>query len=299
MFKKLFASIGIGSAEVDTRLHTHVLSPGEQLSGEVVIRGGNANQEIDELNLFLMTTAEVEMAGDEFRQPFVLSRTPLARDFTIRAGEQMAIPFTMQLHLETPITELPRLGFQPGGQMSAATANGAQMGGSGGLGKSGGNGWSGKGIDSAWGMMPTGPRNSARVWLQTGLDIDNGVDASDRDLLTVRPTAPMLRFMAALENLGFVLHSADVERGTLRGGGFQSTLGCYQELEYREGYGRSSGIKQLEVSFVTRPNDTGVLLEVDSRFRHGDSYRSFLLNHANYQQVDWERELRQALEWSR
>ena len=26
---------------------------------------------------------------------------------------------------------------------------------------------------------------------------------------------------------------------------------------------------------------------------------SFLLNHANYQQVDWERELRQALEWSR
>jgi hypothetical protein len=53
------------------------------------------------------------------------------------------------------------------------------------------------------------------------------------------------------------------------------------------------------VSFITRPNDTGVLLEVDSRFRHGDSYRSFLLNHANYQQVDWERELRQALEWSR
>lgn len=147
--------------------------------------------------------------------------------------------------------------------------------------------------------MPAGARNSTKVWLHTGLDIDNGVDSSDRDMLTVRPTEPMLRFMAALENLGFVLQSADVERGTLRGGGFQSTIGCYQELEYREAYGRNTGINQLEVSFITRPNDTGVLLELDSRFRHGDSYRSFLLNHANYQQVDWERELRQALEWSR
>lgn len=300
MFKKLFASIGIGSAEVDTRLHNHIVSPGEQLSGEVVIRGGNANQEIDELNLFLMTSDEVEMAGDEFRQPFVLSRAPLARNFTIRAGEQLAIPFTMQLHLETPITELPRPGFQPGGQMSGNGSNGVAMGSNGSPGKSSGNGWAGgKGAESGWGLMPSGPRNSARVWLQTGLEIDNGVDASDRDLLTVRPTAPMLRFMAALENLGFVLASADVERGTLRGSGFQSTAGCYQELEYREGYGRGGGIKQLEVSFVTRPNDTGVLLEIDSRFRHGDSYRSFLLNHANYQQVDWERELRQALEWSR
>lgn len=298
MIKKLFASLGIGSAEVDTRLHTAVISPGEQLSGEVVIRGGNANQEIDELSLFLMTEAEVEHGGDEFRQPFVISRAPLARNFTIRAGEQLSIPFAIQVHPETPITDLPRPGLQPGGQPGAGwgAPNSAIGKGSGSNGAYGG---AGKGDSSAWTMMPAGPRNSTRVWLQTGLDIDNGVDASDRDMLTVRPTAPMLRFMAALENLGFMLQSADVERGTLRGSGFQSTIGCYQELEYREAYARNTGIKQLEVSFITRPNDTGVLLEVDSRFRHGDSYRSFLLNHANYQRVDWERELRQALEWSR
>lgn len=299
MIKQLFASLGVGSAEVHTKIHNPVVRPGEQLSGEVVIRGGNVTQKIDELSLFLMTEVEVEQGDGEFRQPFVISRAPLARDFAIQANQELVIPFTIQVHPETPITDLPRPGFQPGGQPAANwnTANGSGMG-------KGGNGMSwggslGKGGDSAWTMMPTGAHNNTKVWLHTGLDIDNGVDASDRDMLTVRPTAPMLRFMAALENLGFVLASADVERGTLRGGGFQSTIGCYQELEYRETYGRTTGIKQLEVSFVSRPNDTGVLLEIDRRFMHGDSYRSFMLNHATYQQVDWERELRQALEWGR
>ena len=297
MIKQLFASLGIGSAEVNTRIHSPVVRPGEQLSGEVIIRGGSVKQEIDELNLFLMTEPEVEHGDGEFRQPFVITRAPLARDFAIMAGQELSIPFTIQIHPETPITDLPHPGFQPGGE-PASSWNSTDS-----LGKGGsGTGWSGapvKGAESAWSMMPTGARNSTKVWLHTGLDIDNGVDSSDRDMLTVRPTDPILRFMAALENLGFVLQSADVERGTLRGGAFQSTIGCYQELEYREGYGRNTGIKQLEVSFVTRPHDTGVLLEVDRRFRHGDSYRSFLLNHGNYQQVDWEREIRQALEWGR
>ncbi len=296
MIKKLFASLGIGSAEVDTKLHKAVVSPGEQLSGEVVIRGGNANQEIDELSLFLMTEAEVEHDGGEFRQPITISRAPIARRFIIRAGEQLSIPFTLQVHPETPITDLPRPGFQSSGQHSDSWGLSSSA-----VGKSSGgySSFGGKSDNSAWSMMPISAWNSTKVWIHTGLDIDNGVDSSDRDVLTVQPTAPMLRFMAALENLGFVLHSADVERGMLRGGGFQSTIGCYQELEYREAYGRNTGIKQLEVSFITRPNDTGVLLEVDRRFRYGDSYRSFLLNHANYQQVDWERELRQSLGWSR
>lgn len=296
MIKKLLTPLGIGSAQVATRLHNTLVSPGEQLSGEVLVRGGNANQEIDELGLFLMTESEVEHGSKKFRQPFIISRAPLARSFTIRAGEQLSFPFTILVHLETPITDLPRPGFQPDGQQGARWGSSTSA-----LGKgSGGNGsFEGKEDSSAWSVMPTSARNSTKVWLHTGLDIDNGVDSSDRDMLTVRPTAPMLRFMAALENLGFVLRSADVERGTLRGGGFQSTIGCYQELGYREAYGCNTGIKQLEVSFVTRPTDTGVLVEVDSRFRHGDSYRSFVLNHTNYHQVDWERELRQALEWSR
>ena len=296
MIKKLFASLGIGSAEVDTKLHNAVVSPGEQLSGEVVIRGGNVNQDIDELSLFLMTEAEVEHDGGEFHQPITISRAPISRRFTIRAGEQLSIPFTIQIHPETPITDLSRPGFPSSGQHSARWGLSSSA-----VGKSNGgySSFGGNGDTSAWSMMPISARSSTKVWIHTGLDIDNGVDSSDRDILTVRPTAPMLRIMAALESLGFVLQSADVERGTLRGGSFQSTIGCYQELEYREAYGSNTGIKQLEVSFITRSNDTGVLLEVDRRFRYGDSYRSFLINHTNYQQVNWERELRQALGWSR
>lgn len=288
MFKKLFAAMGVGSAEVDTRLHSNIVTPGGRVSGEVLIKGGQVNQEIEQLTIFLMTEAEVEHGDSEHREAYPISRWQVARSFKVHANEQISIPFELPVHLETPITDLSRPAPQHSGGDTA-----------------------GGGLFAAYGksapqpayqptpLPQTSPSSLAmrgtRVWVHTGLDIDDGVDASDRDMLVVRPTEPMSRFLAAVERLGFTLKAADVERGSLRGHGFQSTLGCYQELEYAAGYGQNFGIKQLELSFVTRPNDTGVLLEVDRRFGYGDAYRSLMINHRDYQSVNWEGEISRVL----
>ncbi|AUX44604.1 SpoOM family protein [Sorangium cellulosum] len=277
MFKKLLASMGVGSAEVDTRLHQHRVTPGSMLTGDVHIRGGDARQEIEQLSLFLMTEVEVESGDTEYRQPQVIQSLALARDFVVNPHEQLAVPFQLFIHPETPITEFP-------------VAQGYQAG----VGK---GGWGGP----VPGTGATMHGRGCRVWIQTGLSIDDGVDASDRDALVVAPTGPISRFLAAVENHGFRLFSADVERGTLRGSSFQSTIGCYQEIEYRAipGTRYAGSVNELEISFVTRYNDTGVLLEIDQKFRRNDAYRSIVMYHQNYQNVDWEGELGRILSSAR
>jgi len=279
MFKKLLASMGVGSAEVDARLHQSRVTPGGVVTGKVHIRGGEARQEVEDLSLFLMTEMEVEQGDAEYRQPYAIQRVQLARDFLLNPRDQFVVPFQLHVHPETPITEIPTTQAHPA---------------------AGKGGWGpGHGAAQAhYGFPPSRRGRQTSVWIHTGLSIDDGVDSTDRDLLTVTPTAPMLRFLGAVANLGFQLVSADVERGTLRGIGFQSTTGCYQEIEYRPMPGsRYAGrIKEIEVSFVTRYRDTCVLIEADQRFRRHDAYRSLILDHQHYTSVNWEMELGRLLD---
>lgn len=121
---------------------------------------------------------------------------------------------------------------------------------------------------------------AAKVWLQTGLAIDDAVDASDRDELRIVPLPAMRHVMAAIEAAGFRPKSADMEQGQLRGRGFQSTIGCYQEIEYRPS-GLSVGwrVKEIELSFVARPDQLHLVIEVDRSFA-GDSFLSISVPHS-------------------
>ena len=60
MFKKILASIGVGAAKVDTVLQTEHLHPGQRFSAEIIITGGDVEQEISGLELSLMTKVKVE-----------------------------------------------------------------------------------------------------------------------------------------------------------------------------------------------------------------------------------------------
>ena len=50
-FNKVFASVGIGAAKVDTKLEKDRVMPGEEVRGIVEIRGGNTEQNIDDIYL--------------------------------------------------------------------------------------------------------------------------------------------------------------------------------------------------------------------------------------------------------
>lgn len=109
-------------------------------------------------------------------------------------------------------------------------------------------------------------RNGTRVWINTRLDVDWGMDATDRDYLSILPTPAMQMFLQAMQQCGFVLSTVDVEKGQLTARNFRSTIGCYQELEFVSSH-LFSGFNEVEVSFVAEPHQTHVMLEVDRHFR--------------------------------
>ncbi|BDM65344.1 SpoOM protein [Shewanella sp. NFH-SH190041] len=107
MFKKILASVGIGAAKVDTILQTEHLLPGQRFHAEIVIKGGDAPQELSGLELALMTKAKVESDNGSYFKNQVIQQWHLSDRKTIQPGEEIRLPFTAQLHPETPITELP------------------------------------------------------------------------------------------------------------------------------------------------------------------------------------------------
>ncbi|MBV7300189.1 sporulation protein [Enterovibrio paralichthyis] len=118
--------------------------------------------------------------------------------------------------------------------------------------------------------------NQSHVWIETTLDIDFAIDPTDRDHLQVRPLPSVQRAMNILEREGFKMVKADVEKGQLRGNGFTSQSGCYQELEFQ-----SSGMfsrKEIELSFILSGSVIHCLAEIDRSFGRGDTYRSFTLS---------------------
>ena len=118
--------------------------------------------------------------------------------------------------------------------------------------------------------------NQTRVWIATGLNIDMAIDASDKDPLHVVETSTQGKVLQAMEDCGYSLVKADVEEGQLRGNGFVSTTGCYQELEFRPNKFALFGLNEVEISFVPTPDQTHILLELDRNFG-GDSYLSLSL----------------------
>ncbi|MEH7093329.1 sporulation protein [Neobacillus vireti] len=103
-FNKVFASVGIGAAEVDTKLEKDTYMPGETVQGVVVIKGGKIDQQIDEIYLALNTTYLRESDDRKYSVTATIDRFRLTTPFTIRAKEKKDIPFSFQLPYDTPLS---------------------------------------------------------------------------------------------------------------------------------------------------------------------------------------------------
>lgn len=104
MFDKLLSSIGIGAAKVDTRLAKKSYIVGETIEGEVYIKGGKTEQDIDAIYLTLMTDYEVEIDDKRVRRSVALDKILLTESFTIAANEDKVMPFQMKIPYEAPAT---------------------------------------------------------------------------------------------------------------------------------------------------------------------------------------------------
>ncbi|MEU8824045.1 sporulation protein [Streptomyces sp. NPDC048636] len=134
------------------------------------------------------------------------------------------------------------------------------------------------------------------VGVTTELQIARAVDSGDLDPVNVHPLPAQQAILDAFGALGFRFKSADLERGHIRG--TRQRLPFYQEIEFYapEQY---RGLNQVELTFVADDREMDVVLEMDKKpglFTEGsDSYRSFTVNLASFQETDWAAYLNQWL----
>ncbi|EST26296.1 hypothetical protein N566_24125 [Streptomycetaceae bacterium MP113-05] len=106
VFKKLLGSLGIGGPTVDTVIDPDPALPGGTLSGQVHIRGGDTELDIDHVNLELVAQVEAEHEEGETEGFLAFDRFTVAGGFRLSKGELRSVPFSVTLPWEAPVTEL-------------------------------------------------------------------------------------------------------------------------------------------------------------------------------------------------
>ena len=102
--KKLGASIGIGSAKVDTKLAKSTYEAGDQIQGEVEIYGGNVEQQINAIYLTLYTTYIKEADDKKYTANAAIQKFKVSDPFVINENETKIIPFSFNVPFDVPIT---------------------------------------------------------------------------------------------------------------------------------------------------------------------------------------------------
>jgi sporulation-control protein len=106
VFKRLLGSLGVGGPTVDTVLDPAPARPGSTLTGQVHLKGGNADFDIDHITLELVARVEAEHEEGESEGVVVFDRFTVGGGFRLGEGETRSVPFTVVLPWETPVTEL-------------------------------------------------------------------------------------------------------------------------------------------------------------------------------------------------
>jgi sporulation-control protein len=105
MFSKVLASFGQGGAKVDAQLLDRSVRPGSPLRGQIMLLGGQVDQEVQGLGVTLLS--RVEQADERGQVALVdlpFQNVNLASNAVVRAGQQLTVPFEIHLPWETPIT---------------------------------------------------------------------------------------------------------------------------------------------------------------------------------------------------
>ncbi|WP_445401126.1 sporulation protein [Streptomyces sp. LE64] len=106
VFKKLLGSLGLGGPTVDTVLSHGAVLPGGPLAGEVRLKGGEREVEIEHVVLELLAHVEAETEEGEQHGTVAFERFTVGGGFRLAKGEDTTVPFSVVVPWETPVTEL-------------------------------------------------------------------------------------------------------------------------------------------------------------------------------------------------
>ncbi|MFD4588392.1 sporulation protein [Streptomyces sp. NPDC058434] len=106
VFKRLLGSLGVGGPTVGTVLDHGAAVPGQPLTGQIHLKGGDVGFDIEHITLELVARVEAETHDGEHEGAVVFDRFTAGGGFRLAEGDQRSIPFSVTLPWETPITEL-------------------------------------------------------------------------------------------------------------------------------------------------------------------------------------------------
>lgn len=203
MFKKLLASVGIGSASVDLEVANSRVELGGILEGQVHIKGGNIEQEIDQIYINLVLSSKYKH-GDETRTiSRTLATTNVGGKQLLKPGQEELFPVKFQIPIDVPIS-----------------------------------------------------KGRTKYHLQTGLDIQQAIDPSDHDVITVVPNQSLQLFFDALDILGF--------REQYNTGDYN---GKYQEFGYKPTSFMARELDEIEIYPAVDASQLNILMQIDKRNR--------------------------------
>lgn len=243
-FKRMLSSIGIGAAKVDTVLEKDEFVPGETVEAVVKITGGSTEQEISGLYFSIHSSyqglIEVEVESDEEEEGFMAEEPEVE---------------------EEEVTRTALLGeFKVADEFTIGPEEERE-------------------IPLSFELPLHTPltMGKTKVWIRTGLDIQRGKDAGDRDYIQVVPGELMQALFEALSERGFELMSADCEEVGKHG---SDSLPFVQEFEFKAFSGPFHGrLDELElVCFPDGEDCLEVFMDVDRKVRNLGSLIAELLD---------------------
>ncbi|MEV0663150.1 sporulation protein [Actinomadura luteofluorescens] len=106
VFKQLLGAFGVGGPSVETVLAASHTRPGDHLTGEVRVRGGDRDVHVHQVVLSLVARTEYEHGDHEGAGGREFYRGLITSGFSLGAGQFHAIPFQLPLPWELPVTEV-------------------------------------------------------------------------------------------------------------------------------------------------------------------------------------------------
>src|SRR5699024_7507536 len=98
MFEKILTSLGVGALTVETRLEKDVFDANELIKGKVVLKGGDADQQISKIKLSLIEHKENETEHSDFDEmENVLQVYEIHSEQVVEAAQKVENPFEFPL----------------------------------------------------------------------------------------------------------------------------------------------------------------------------------------------------------
>jgi len=99
----MLRAFGVGGPTVDTVLTNPNVRPGEMLSGEVRIAGGDHPAEIDHVTLALLTRVEVESGDNEYNTNMEFHKFSVGQRIMAQPHQNLSLPFQVPVPFECPL----------------------------------------------------------------------------------------------------------------------------------------------------------------------------------------------------